>query len=198
LAFSVRRSGNVTTPAIGSGRRQLLDELAAYRPGDARERQMVERLGAFVSAEADCFERSLGIGHLTGSAWVVDRALERALLIHHRKLGRWLQLGGHADGDPDLRRVALREAREESGLCEIALARPAIFDVDVHEIPARRNEPAHLHYDMRFAFFADPAAPLVPSAESHEVAWVPLAEIERLGVDASLRRLIAKTPDLAR
>jgi 8-oxo-dGTP pyrophosphatase MutT (NUDIX family) len=182
---------------MSSGRRKLLDELAVHRPVDARERLMVERLSAFVAAEVGCFERSLASGHLTGSAWVVDRALERALLMHHRKLGRWLQLGGHADGDTDLRRVALREAREESGLREIALARPSIYDVDVHEIPARQNEPAHLHYDVRFAFFADPAAQLAPSAESHAVAWVRLAEIERLEVDDSLRRLIAKTPDLA-
>jgi 8-oxo-dGTP pyrophosphatase MutT (NUDIX family) len=175
----------------------LLGELAAYRPRDERERLMAERLRAFVEAEPDCFERSLGSGHLTGSAWVVDRPLQRALLMHHRKLGKWLQPGGHADGDSDLRRVALREAREESGLRGIALACSSIYDVDVHEIPARPGEPAHLHYDVRFAFFADPAEPLSPSEESHQVAWIPLSEVERLNVDDSLRRLVVKTPELA-
>jgi 8-oxo-dGTP pyrophosphatase MutT (NUDIX family) len=187
----------VSLPAISSGRRRLLDELAVYRPLDEREGLMVERLGAFVAAQPQCFERSLAIGHLTGSAWVVDRALERVLLTHHRKLGKWLQLGGHADGDADLRRVALREAREESGLSKIVLARASIFDVDVHEIPARPSEPAHLHYDIRFAFFADATAPLAPSEESHEVAWIPLAGVEGLNIDESLRRLVQKTPALA-
>jgi len=187
----------VPLSVISSGRRRLLDELDVYRPRDEREGLMVQRLGAFVAAQPQCFERSLAIGHLTGSAWVVDRALERVLLTHHRKLGKWLQLGGHADGDADLRRVALREAREESGLGEIVLARASIFDVDVHEIPARPSEPAHLHYDIRFAFFADAAAPLAPSEESHEVAWIPLAEVERLNIDDSLRRLVQKTPALA-
>jgi len=182
---------------LDSERRALLEELSGYRPYDARERTMVERLAAFVAAERRCFERTLKIGHLTGSAWIVDRNLERALLTHHRKLEKWLQLGGHADGDSDLRRVALREAREESGLRDLELARSSIYDVDVHEIPGRPNEPAHLHYDVRFAFFADPGAALAASQESHEVAWIPLERVDDLNVDDSVRRLIAKTQGLA-
>ncbi len=157
---------------------------------------MTERLRAFVAAYADCFERSLSIGHVTGSAWVVDRTLQAALLTHHRKLGRWLQLGGHADGDGDLRRVALREATEESGLSDITLARHSIYDIDVHDIPARGAEPAHVHYDVRFAFYADRAGVPVRSDESHEVAWIRLPELERYGVDASVLRLRSKTAGL--
>lgn len=119
----------------------MLRELAAYVPGDAREAAMTERLRAFVGAQAACFERTLAIGHVTGSAWIVDRAGTAALLTHHRKLDTWLQLGGHADGDADIRRVALREATEESGLTHIAFASAAIYDVDVHRIPARRENP---------------------------------------------------------
>ncbi len=159
---------------------------------------MVSQLRAFVTGYVDCFERSLAVGHVTGSAWVVDRRGDAALLTHHRKLGKWLQLGGHADGDADVRRVALREAVEESGLAGIELASDAIYDVDVHEIPARGDEPAHLHYDVRFAFFADRGGVPVASDESIAVAWVPLAEIERFAIDDSVRRLAAKTPGLVR
>lgn len=177
-------------------RAELIAELERYRPADAREGAMVELLRDFVARTADCFERSSPSGHVTGSAWVVDRALESVLLTHHRKLGRWLQLGGHADGDGDIRRVALREAREESGLWNIVLARDAIYDVDVHEIPARRDEPAHLHYDIRFAFYADRLAVPVPSEESHEVAWIPLRQLAEFGADESVLRLSAKTATL--
>jgi 8-oxo-dGTP pyrophosphatase MutT (NUDIX family) len=149
-----------------------------------------------VTAHPDCFERTHRAGHVTGSAWVVDRAGEAAVLTHHRKLGKWLQLGGHADGDSDIRRVARREAVEESGLTEIESASDRIYDVDVHEIPARGAEPAHLHYDVRFAFYADRNARPAASEESHAVAWVPLAEIERFAIDDSVRRLAAKTRSL--
>jgi len=177
-------------------REQLLAELERYQPADPRERAMTERLREFVAAQPACFERSLTIGHVTGSAWVVDRALEAVVMTHHRKLGRWLQLGGHADGDGEIRRVALREAREESGLQAIVPASEGIYDIDVHEIPARRDEPAHLHYDVRFAFFADRTGQPVPSDESHEVAWIALADLARYGADDSVLRLCAKTPTL--
>lgn len=175
----------------------LLRELAAYAPADARERDMVVELAAFVDAHADCFERRLRIGHVTASAWVVDESSTYALLTHHRKLDRWLQLGGHADGDPDVRRVALREATEESGLTAIRFAHDRIYDVDVHQIPARPDEPAHTHYDVRFAFIADRRAPLVVSDESHELAWMPVAALDDDRVDASVRRLARKTAQLA-
>ncbi len=157
---------------------------------------MAERLRAFVAAHADCFERTHLAGHVTGSAWVVDRAGKAAVLTHHRKLDKWLQLGGHADGDSDIRRVARREALEESGLAEIEPASDGIYDVDVHEIPARGAEPAHVHYDVRFAFYADREALPTASEESHAVAWIPLADIERFAIDDSVRRLVAKTPSL--
>ena len=178
-------------------RSRLIAELALYRAGDAREAAMAAELLHFVRAEPRAFERGLRGGHVTGSAWIVDRARTQALLTHHRKLDIWVQLGGHADGESDVRRVALREALEESGLTKIVAARDGIYDVDIHEIPARLDEPAHLHYDVRFAFFADPAEPFHVSSESHALAWVPLGELAALGVDASVLRLAAKTSGLA-
>jgi 8-oxo-dGTP pyrophosphatase MutT (NUDIX family) len=178
------------------GNATLLADLERYVPANDREAAMALRLRDFVATHADCFERSLAIGHVTGSAWVVDRAGDAALLTHHRKLGKWLQLGGHADGDADVRRVARREALEESGLARVDFASDDIYDVDVHEIPARGAEAAHVHYDVRFAFFADRGDVPVASEESYAVAWVPFAEIERFTIDDSVRRLVAKTPSL--
>jgi 8-oxo-dGTP pyrophosphatase MutT (NUDIX family) len=175
---------------------ELVAELRAYVAHDPRERAMADAVAAFVAAHPDAFERTNLAGHVTASAWVIDAAGTRALLTHHRKLDRWLQLGGHADGDRDVRRVALREATEESGLSGLRFASDAIYDVDVHRIPARGNEPEHFHYDVRFAFIADPTAPLVVSDESHELAWRPVAELDVDGVDESVRRLARKTAAL--
>jgi len=163
------------------------------RPYDAHEADSIERTSRFVRAHPDCFERTLHHGHVTGSAWVVDPMLQRALLTHHRKLGLWVQLGGHADGDRDVARVAMREAREESGLTTLRLVHDTIFDVDVHEIPGRLDEPAHLHFDVRFLLLADPGEPLCLSPESRALEWCELDALEALGVDSSVLRMAEKT-----
>ena len=147
----------------------------------------------FVEAHADCFLRSQLSGHLTGSAWIVDPARTSTLLTHHRKLDKWLQLGGHADGDSDLRAVALREAREESGLTQLRLVADGPFDVDRHLIPERKGVPAHFHYDLRFVIEADPAEPLAISDESHDLAWVELGRVTQLNAEESMARMVRKT-----
>ena len=174
--------------------RELLDELRAYAPSDAREREMRDRIVALIEADGPAaFDRGNLHAHVTASAWIVSPARNRVLLLHHRKLDRWLQLGGHVDGDHDVRRAAAREAREESGLQTLRPLGPAIYDVDVHAIPARDGEPAHEHHDLRFAFEADPREPLVRNEEANDVRWVPLAEVESYGIDDSVRRLVRKT-----
>jgi 8-oxo-dGTP pyrophosphatase MutT (NUDIX family) len=174
-------------------RQTLLRQLAAHRPFNEHEARMRERISAFVEAHEDCFERSLAAGHVTGSAWVVDRGRTHVLLTHHAKLHKWLQPGGHADGDPDILRVALREAREETGLLSLRPVSEEIFDVDAHDIPARGAEPAHVHYDIRFLLEADGQAPLTISTESHELAWVALDRVHELNTDESVLRLVART-----
>jgi 8-oxo-dGTP pyrophosphatase MutT (NUDIX family) len=177
--------------------RELLDDLRSYHPLDEREAAMRDRFVAFLAAHgAAAFARTLLAGHVTASAWIVDPERTQAVLLHHRKLDRWLQLGGHVDGDADVRRAALREAREESGLRSLRLLRDQIYDVDVHAIPARGAEPGHAHYDVRFALEADPREPLRGNDESHDVRWVPLAAIESYAIDDSVRRLAAKTARL--
>lgn len=146
----------------------------------------------FVKSYPNCFDRSLLIGHITGSAFIINKGKNKTLLTHHHKLEKWLQLGGHSDGDPDTVNVALREAEEESGLKKIIPLSSEIFDVDVHEIPARKDEPAHFHYDIRFLFEADDSEPLVISSESKDLAWIPLDRIEEYTREESVLRMVRK------
>ena len=158
-------------------RAPLLQALEQYHTRYADETEMIERLTQFVHAYPNCFERSLSLGHITGSAWVVNEPGTHVLLTHHRKLNAWLQLGGHADGDADVNRVALREAQEESGLAHIEPVTDAIFDIDIHAIPARPNEPAHFHYDVRYAFRALGSDTFTVSEESNALAWIAIEDL---------------------
>ncbi len=177
------------------GRETVADLLRAHlaRAEPGHEAEMTAATLAFVEAEPRCAERSLAVGHLTGSAWIVNRERTRTLLTHHRKLNKWLQLGGHADGDLDLAAVALREAQEESGLRNLRLVSPVLFDVDRHRIPARGTEPEHWHYDLRFVFEADPDEALVLSDESHDLAWIEIARLADFNDEESMLRMARKT-----
>jgi len=181
-------------------RRKLKELLAAYRVRWPHESETVARFDAFIDAHPDCFHRACPTGHVTGSAWIVDASGDRALLTHHRKLGLWLQPGGHCDGDPDPLAVALREAREETGL-EVRALDESIFDLDVHPIPARGHEPAHHHFDVRFLVRAANDRFRV-SEESRALAWVPADAVvtltERESVLRMARKWLARRAERAR
>ncbi|WP_460981920.1 NUDIX hydrolase [Spirosoma fluminis] len=159
---------------------------------DAHEQDMTRATLNFVVQHPDCFERSLLIGHVTGSAWIVSPDRQRVVLIHHRKLDRWFQPGGHADGDPDVAAVALREAQEETGLTSIRLVSPQIFDVDIHPIPARADVPGHLHYDIRFLFEADETEAFGESEEIRNIQWVTILNANQITSSESIYRMIRK------
>ncbi|HET7653710.1 MAG TPA: NUDIX hydrolase [Acidimicrobiales bacterium] len=173
----------------------------------ARARALVERCGpddqrdrilAFLEAHPDALHRSCPDGHLTASALVVDATGDRALLMHHRKLDKWLQMGGHAEGDADLAAVALKEAFEESGIDGLTLAnRGTPVDLDVHEVRPP-HEPPHLHLDVRFVAVAPAGCVATGNDESHEVRWVDLDDLARTHDEPGMRRLAAAARSLLR
>jgi 8-oxo-dGTP pyrophosphatase MutT (NUDIX family) len=139
-----------------------------------------------------CFHRDHLPGHITGSAWIINKEKTKVLLVHHAKLNRWLQPGGHADGEEDVLNVALREAQEETGVNKFRLLQKQIFDLDIHPIPARKDFPEHLHYDIRFLFEADEKEKIVVSEESHDVKWISLTELVNYNPETSVQRLAKK------
>lgn len=173
-------------------------QLAAARVGAGEPEEHRRFVDRFVAEHADAAVRANQEGHLTGSALVVDAAGERTLLMLHRKLGRWFQPGGHADGDANLAAVALREAAEETGLVGLRVVVPAI-DVDVHRVEPPHEAP-HLHLDARFLVLAPPRAHEEANEESLALRWVGPDELDDLDppLDESTRRLVARGLAVAR
>ncbi len=170
--------------------------LTCYAAADATEARYVARMIELVSARADApFERGhFSPGHFTASAFVLSPDRRDLILIHHAKLGIWVQPGGHVEAaDDDLLSAAKREVAEEVGLSELdsLVQSDALFDVDIHTIPARNAEPAHEHFDVRFAFVAR-TRNFTLSDEVRDARWVPLAEVDALGTDESVRRAVNK------
>lgn len=153
-------------------RRSVLKKLHNYHPSNVDEQEFKQRMIAFIEEHPDCFERSLAIGHVTASAWLLNKKGDKALLMHHAKLDRWFQLGGHCDGNPDVLAVAIKEAQEESGINDIAPVSEEIFDIDIHLIPAHKKEAAHDHYDIRFLLQVMSDEDFVQNSESKELRWI--------------------------
>jgi 8-oxo-dGTP pyrophosphatase MutT (NUDIX family) len=180
----------------------LLEMLSRYRDAFQDEAGVVDRICALVHEHADCFERSCRPGHITAAAWIVSRDRRRALLTHHRKLDRWLQLGGHVDGEWRVEEAAVREAREESGFrrFELVPIGGALIplDLDVHEIPPRYDahgdvvEDAHEHHDIRFLLMACDDDAICVSDESHDVRWCTPEEVRQLTDEESVLRMLRK------
>jgi 8-oxo-dGTP pyrophosphatase MutT (NUDIX family) len=174
-------------------RSELRTQLLALDLTDRTDEQAIcAKMIELLDTEPACFSRAAFPAHFTGSALVLNADGSRALLHHHRKLDRWLQFGGHCDGDEDVLRVAQRETFEECGIERLIVAATRPFDLDIHEIPARENEPAHWHYDVRYVLIAPEGALHTASAESRELRWFTVSEMERLPLDAGLQRLVRK------
>lgn len=174
----------------------LNELLASHTPHDAAEAQSLASMRRWVTTLEQPFSRHQAGAHFTGSALVVDERADKIALLHHAKLNRWLQPGGHADPEDAgcMRTTALREAHEETG-CIVRLHEHAAspLDVDVHLIPARGDEPAHHHLDLRFLVVAtNPDALTRNVEESFAARWFTFDEAISLANDEPLRRLMRK------
>ncbi len=173
-------------------RKNLLDLLETYTPNLYTEQQFKKDIIAFIQKNQNCFERSLEQGHITASAWILNRDASQALLLHHKKLDSWFQLGGHCDGDPDTLAVAIKEAQEESGILGIAPISTQIFDIDIHLIPENNKEQAHYHYDIRFLLQVTSDETIKPNKESKELRWINKSIAELPTQNASVVRMFHK------
>jgi len=163
--------------------------VAGARPGDAGHEAARRQIITFLDAHPDALHRSCRTGHLTGSALVVDPSTRKVLLLFHAKVQRWLQPGGHADGDANLAHVALREAAEETGIDGLRVVTPAV-DLDVHVFHhAAGTEPDHLHLDVRHLVLAPPGAQAATNHESESHAWVGDDDLGRYDLDEGTVRL---------
>ena len=176
-------------------RQELLSLLRRHRTRFMDEAAYIRRAITFVEEHEDIFYRELWPAHVTGSAWVVSPDRSRVLMMHHRKHGQWFQPGGHADGDADILRVALRETAEETGMepGQVRLLSTEVFDVNIHSIPAIGDEPLHEHIDVRFLVEIDDSLEVPGNDESHEVIWVELYNVSHYNSNRSTHRMLEKT-----
>jgi 8-oxo-dGTP pyrophosphatase MutT (NUDIX family) len=157
-------------------RAALINAIREYKPVSNEEADFCPLFLSLLN-NSDCYQRDYLPGHITGSSFIVDETRTFTLLTNHAKLNKWLQPGGHADGEEDILNVSLREAQEETGLKNFKLLHDTIFDIDVHLIPARKEFPEHYHYDVRFLFEASRDESIILSEESHDLAWKPIRDI---------------------
>jgi 8-oxo-dGTP pyrophosphatase MutT (NUDIX family) len=174
-----------------STREQLVDALSRYSSSYDAETKFCKQFLELLQSQR-CYHRDHLPGHLTGSAFIIDESATFTLLTHHAKLNKWLQPGGHADGDEDIFQVALREAEEETGLKNFLVPMSSLFDIDIHIIPARKDFPEHLHYDVRILLQASREEKFVVTEESHDLKWIALDEIAAVTENDSLTRMVEK------
>jgi 8-oxo-dGTP pyrophosphatase MutT (NUDIX family) len=172
-------------------RKSLIEGIQQFRTSFIEEEKFKASFLDLLNQDR-CFHRDHLPGHITGSAWIINENKTKVLLVHHAKLNRWLQPGGHADGEENVLNVALREAQEETGVKEFKLLQQEIFDLDIHPIPARKDFPEHLHYDVRFLFEANEKDEIIVSEESHDVKWISLNELSNYNPETSIQRLAKK------
>lgn len=174
-------------------RQWLLDALRTYKTIYDEEREYAQRFIELLR-HPHAYQRDHLPAHITASSWIINNDGSKVLLVNHAALHKWLQPGGHADGDENVFEVALREANEETGLTDLTPVGSGFLDIDIHSIPERKDLPfpSHDHYDVRFLFQADEADELRISDESTDLRWVPLQELEKYTREMSILRLRSK------
>jgi 8-oxo-dGTP pyrophosphatase MutT (NUDIX family) len=165
----------------------VVEHLRAHEPPDDQQGTVRAEMLAFAAAHPDALHRSCAEGHFTGSALVLEPVRREVLVLFHTKLRKWLQPGGHTDGEANLAATARREAAEETGLEGLEVVAP-VADLDIHEVRPPREAP-HLHLDLRYLVVAPPGAVPVGNHESQALRWVPPSELAGMGADEGLQRL---------
>ena len=187
---------NLIKHLFNTAMQNLKQLLKSYIQKNPYEVNAIKMLNFFDNYNG-CFEKDNLPGHFTGSAWIISPNKNKILMTHHKKLNMWLQLGGHADGEKDLKSVAIKEAKEESGFKNFSILSEEIFDLDIHNIEPMNEEPKHLHYDVRFLLEADPNEQnIIISEESHDVKWIHLDDVLKYNSEESIFRMVEKTKKL--
>lgn len=177
-------------------RQELIREIESFQTSYQEEKDFISRF-ILLLQQPDAFQRHHLPGHITASAFIIDPEQKSVLLTHHAKLNRWLQPGGHADGNENTEEVARTEALEETGLSALQLQGRSFFDLDIHAIPARGDMPVHDHYDVRYLFIAHSSTPLILSEESHALEWVSYQELAAVSNgNQSMMRMLKKAESL--
>lgn len=175
-----------------------LQQLLTTYKSSGLEKKQLELVDAFLELnnEEKAYSRENLKRHFTASAFVYDPSKKQCLLIKHKKLGFWMQPGGHADGDRDLFAVAKKELSEECSL-EGLSSTGEVFDLDCHTIPEHKGVPSHDHYDVRFLFVAD-SQKLKPKANEEllDLSWIDSEQLEALNTDTSVKRMYRKASQL--
>ena len=174
-------------------REEIIRNLRSYYSEWEEETRYIGRFLDLLTY-TNCYERSLEFGHITASAWVTNEMCDEVLLLHHRKLDRWLQPGGHADGEENVIVVARKELTEETGLKSVKLKSDGIFDIDIHGIPEHKGVPAHEHFDVRFHFIAFNPVEIHGNSESKGLKWFKVSEVaDVVNHEMSIKRMLSKT-----
>jgi 8-oxo-dGTP pyrophosphatase MutT (NUDIX family) len=171
--------------------KMFIQEIRAFVVSNQEEQIIKDRFLDFAENNPDCFLRSNLKGHITASAFVVDVVEQKILLIHHKKLNKWLQPGGHCDGDTDTLGVAIKEVYEETGV-EILPKNQTIVDLDIHTIPERKGVPEHEHFDVRYIFETDATQPLIQNHETIDLRWIEFKDVPNYTDELSITRVIDK------
>lgn len=168
---------------------------------------LIKDFVTFAQTYNNLFDRECSYGHITGSGFVLSEDFCYLLMTHHKKLDKWIQLGGHCDGHQCVFEVALKECMEESGLncftlfpfedvLDLKIKTPLIFDLDRHLIPENQNEKEHFHFDVRYLFITDRSRNLKISSESKDLKWIPLDNILEYNSEESIKRPLKKIKKL--
>ena len=173
----------------------LIAQIESYVPFNEQEGRDKAQILAFLRSGAELVTRENQVAHLTASAWVVSPDRKQVVMVFHNLYKSWSWMGGHADGDWDLLRVAKKEVMEECGLTELTVVSPDIFSLEILSVAGHEKKgkylSSHLHLNVTYLFEADPSQPLhIKPDENSAVGWVAVEDIPKKSNEAWLRERI--------